>query len=142
MSRNKELPKGNKITEKIVWSNGNVVRQYRNQNEDSVWHNPKDGYRKMVMQLYEYKDLDKERDIINKFCKSIKEKYPDIKFKIEYDEREDFWDIWHNHKDWDEENFRKFVGGKIIKYFSNLLNTGYSYSYHIFEDKGDVNNEK
>jgi hypothetical protein len=36
-----------------VWSNGKVVRRYVGQNEKSVWHNPRDGYRKMLAILIE-----------------------------------------------------------------------------------------
>lgn len=36
-----------------VWSNGNKIRRYVGQGEDSSWHNPKDGYRKMVAILVE-----------------------------------------------------------------------------------------
>ena len=36
-----------------VWSNGNKIRRYTGQGEDSEWHKPKDGYRKMVAILVE-----------------------------------------------------------------------------------------
>ena len=36
-----------------VWSNGNKIRRYTGQGENSSWHNPKDGYRKMVAILVE-----------------------------------------------------------------------------------------
>ncbi|AYA77389.1 hypothetical protein DOE78_19105 [Bacillus sp. Y1] len=36
-----------------AWSNGKVVRRYTGQDENSVWHNPKDGYRKMFAVLIE-----------------------------------------------------------------------------------------
>jgi len=36
-----------------VWSNGRKIRRYSGQDEQSVWHNPKDGYRKMVAILVE-----------------------------------------------------------------------------------------
>lgn len=39
-----------------VWSNGKVVRRYTGQGEESRWHNPKDGYRKMVAILVEVED--------------------------------------------------------------------------------------
>lgn len=45
----KELPKGNKLVERIVWSNGVVVRKFCGQDK----RYPKNGYRKMVMVLYE-----------------------------------------------------------------------------------------
>ena len=41
-----------------VWSNGNKIRRYSGQDESSVWHNPKDGYRKMMAVLIETKDGD------------------------------------------------------------------------------------
>jgi hypothetical protein len=36
-----------------VWSNGNKIRKFTGQGEGSAWHNPKDGYRKMVAILVE-----------------------------------------------------------------------------------------
>ena len=89
------------------------------------------------------KDSDKERNIINEFCDSIKEKYPDIKFKIEYDFYEDFWNIWHDSKDWLDNGFRSFTGGKIIKYFgdNDMFNTGFCYNREAFENNGDDFNE-
>jgi hypothetical protein len=36
-----------------VWSNGNKIRRFTGQGEGSSWHNPKDGYRKMVAILVE-----------------------------------------------------------------------------------------
>jgi len=36
-----------------VWSNGNKIRRYAGQGESSVWHNPKDGFRKMIAVLIE-----------------------------------------------------------------------------------------
>lgn len=36
-----------------VWSNGSKIRRYSGQDEHSVWHNPKDGYRKMYAVLIE-----------------------------------------------------------------------------------------
>ena len=57
--------KKDKLTEKLteegyevvrvvyVWSNGNKIQRYSGQDEESVWHNPKDGYRKMTAILIE-----------------------------------------------------------------------------------------
>ncbi|MDF1511166.1 hypothetical protein PZE06_23835 [Robertmurraya sp. DFI.2.37] len=39
-----------------VWSNGSKIRRYSGQGEGSVWHNPKDGYRKMYAVLIEDKE--------------------------------------------------------------------------------------
>lgn len=39
-----------------VWSNGNKVRRYTGQGEGNSWHNPKDGYRKMVAILVEIEE--------------------------------------------------------------------------------------
>ena len=36
-----------------VWSNGKKIRRYVGQGKDSLWHNPRDGYRKMVAILVE-----------------------------------------------------------------------------------------
>jgi hypothetical protein len=36
-----------------VWSNGSKIRRFTGQGEGSSWHNPKDGYRKMVAVLVE-----------------------------------------------------------------------------------------
>lgn len=36
-----------------VWSNGSKIRRFTGQGEGSAWHNPKDGYRKMVAILVE-----------------------------------------------------------------------------------------
>lgn len=36
-----------------VWSNGSKIRRYTGQGKASTWHNPKDGYRKMVAILVE-----------------------------------------------------------------------------------------
>ncbi|MFC0903753.1 hypothetical protein ACFHWD_03495 [Clostridium sp. MT-14] len=87
----------------------------------------------------ELKDIErkKERDIIDKFCNSIKEKYSDIKFKVEYNIWENFWDIWHSYKDYLDDDFRRFTGEQIIKYFgdNDIFNTGFAYGYHIFENK-------
>ena len=40
-----------------VWSNGRAIRRYQGQNEGSVKHNPKNGYRKMVAILVEESDI-------------------------------------------------------------------------------------
>jgi len=42
-----------------VWSNGSKIRRYSGQGEGSEWHNPKDGYRKMIAILVEI-DIEKE----------------------------------------------------------------------------------
>lgn len=36
-----------------VWSNGKKIRRYQGQGENTKWHNPDDGYRKMVAILVE-----------------------------------------------------------------------------------------
>lgn len=36
-----------------AWSNGTKIRRYSGQDTESVWHNPKDGYRKMYAVLIE-----------------------------------------------------------------------------------------
>ncbi|MCY7948032.1 hypothetical protein P8891_06185 [Bacillus atrophaeus] len=36
-----------------VWSNGSKIGRYAGQGEGSSWHNPNDGYRKMVAILVE-----------------------------------------------------------------------------------------
>jgi hypothetical protein len=39
-----------------AWSNGNKIRRYSGQDSKSVWHNPKDGYRKMYAVLIEVEE--------------------------------------------------------------------------------------
>jgi uncharacterized protein with PIN domain len=34
-----------------VWSNGRTIRRYSGQGEQSIWRNPKDGYRQMYALL-------------------------------------------------------------------------------------------
>ncbi len=36
-----------------VWSNGNKIRRFIGQGDGSTWHNPRDGYKKMVAVLVE-----------------------------------------------------------------------------------------
>lgn len=36
-----------------VWSDGNKIRKWAGQSDASQWHNPKDGYRRMVAILVE-----------------------------------------------------------------------------------------
>jgi hypothetical protein len=39
-----------------AWSNGSKIRKYVGQDSESVWHNPKDGYRKMYAVLIEVEE--------------------------------------------------------------------------------------
>jgi hypothetical protein len=51
---------GKEVSKRIVWSNGKVIRLYNGQNKSSTWHNPRDGYRKMVAVLYELNEGEKD----------------------------------------------------------------------------------
>lgn len=42
-----------------AWSNGSKIRRYSGQDGESIWHNPKDGYRKMYAVLIE---IEEERE--------------------------------------------------------------------------------
>lgn len=39
-----------------VWSNGKKIRRWTGQGDQNIWHNPKDGYRRMVAILVEVDD--------------------------------------------------------------------------------------
>jgi hypothetical protein len=39
-----------------AWSNGNTIRRYSGQDENSVWRNPSKGYRKMYAVLIEVEE--------------------------------------------------------------------------------------
>lgn len=39
-----------------AWSNGNKIRRFQGQDENSAWHNPRNGYRKMYAVLIEVEE--------------------------------------------------------------------------------------
>ncbi|MGC4375781.1 hypothetical protein WD019_02400 [Fictibacillus sp. Mic-4] len=41
-----------------VWSNGKKIRRFAGQDDKSTWHNPKDGYRRMVAVLIDVKEAE------------------------------------------------------------------------------------
>jgi hypothetical protein len=41
-----------------VWSNGKKIRRWAGQGKNSTWHNPRDGYRKMIAILVEVDEED------------------------------------------------------------------------------------
>lgn len=50
------VPEQKVVTVRNVWSNGKKIRNYSGQGEQSVWHNPSNGYRKMIAVLIEIND--------------------------------------------------------------------------------------